>query len=122
MEVLRMPFDHDSDSAALRHAAHHSLAGWQTAEQVDDTLLVMTELMQNVIQHTDDGGEVTLIRHPDRVLVEVSDHSAQMPKVYRADPRRLGGRGLLVVSAVSRTWGSRPRGKGKTVWAEMPSA
>jgi anti-sigma regulatory factor (Ser/Thr protein kinase) len=121
MEVLRLPFDHHSDSAALRHAAQHRLSGWQTADQVDDTLLVITELMQNVIQHTGDGGELALTRHPDRVLVEVSDSSTDEPRVYQPDPRRVGGRGMLVVSAMSRTWGSRRRTGGKIVWAEMPA-
>jgi anti-sigma regulatory factor (Ser/Thr protein kinase) len=121
MEVLRLPFDQRSDSAVLRHAVQRRLAAWQTDEQVDDTLLVITELMQNVIQHTGDGGEVTLIRRPDLVRIEVSDSSEQLPQVYRPDPRRVGGRGMLVVSAMSRTWGSRRTADGKTVWAEMPA-
>lgn len=32
------------------------------------------------------------------------------------------GRGLIVVDALSRTWGVRERVVGKTVWAEIPLA
>jgi anti-sigma regulatory factor (Ser/Thr protein kinase) len=121
MKVLRFPFDHRSDSAALRHAAHHHLVEWQTADLIDDTLLVITELTQNVIQHTVGGGELAVIGHPDRVMIEVSDSSTDLPRLYRPDPQRLGGRGMLIVSAISRTWGSRPIPGGKIVWAEMPA-
>jgi hypothetical protein len=120
VDPLRLPFDHHTDSASLRHTAHDKLAGWQEGDAVDDTLLVITELVQNVIQHTGDGGELALSRRPDAVLVEVFDGSHKMPRVQRPDPRRVGGRGMVVVEAMSLAWGSRPTGDGKVVWAEMP--
>jgi hypothetical protein len=43
MQVLRLPFDHHTDGASLRHAAQPRLLGWQAAELVSDTLLVITE-------------------------------------------------------------------------------
>jgi anti-sigma regulatory factor (Ser/Thr protein kinase) len=120
MTMLRLRFDHRCNSAALRRAARHRLAGWQTAELVDDTLLVITELVQNVIRHTDDGGELAITGHPDKLLVEVSDSSRDMPQLSRSNPQDIGGRGMLVVSAVSSAWGARRTSGGKTVWAEMP--
>lgn len=120
MDPLRLPFDHHTDSVSLRHTAQHQLTGWQGRDAVDDTLLVITELVQNVIQHTDDGGELALTRRPDAVLIEVFDGSRQMPRLRQPDPRRLGGRGMVVVEAMSRAWGSQPTDGGKVVWAEMP--
>ncbi|MFD5355953.1 ATP-binding protein [Streptomyces sp. NPDC058657] len=32
-----------------------------------------------------------------------------------------GGRGLILVDALSANWGVRPRGPGKTVWAHLPA-
>lgn len=122
MQVLRLPFDHSSDSAALRHAARGHLIAWQAAEQVDDTLLVIAELVHNVIRHTDDGGELTLSCPHDTVVVEVFDHSPAMPRLLDPDPRRPGGRGILLVDAVSRAWGSRRTPTGKVVWAHLPAA
>ncbi|GAA0461618.1 hypothetical protein Ade02nite_16190 [Paractinoplanes deccanensis] len=119
MQALRVPFDHRTDSAALRHAVHDRLVSRQAGEVVDDTLLVITELVQNVIQHTGDGGELTLSRSAD-VLIEVYDHSRDLPHLLRPDPRRLGGRGMLVIDAVSDDWGSRLTANGKVVWARLP--
>jgi hypothetical protein len=120
MQALRLPFDHGTDSAALRHAARGPLTTWQPAELVDDTLLVITELVQNVIQHTGDGGEIVLSRPRGAVLVEVFDHSPYLPELLAPDPHRIGGRGMLLVDAVSQAWGSRPTPSGKVVWARLP--
>jgi len=116
MEDLRLPFSHAGDSAAMRQRAADLLDG-QPAETVQDVLLVITELIDNVVQHTDGGGELHLRREDAHVWVEVSDHSRVFPRLQRADPRRPGGRGLLLVSAISERWGSRPTPDGKLVWA-----
>jgi anti-sigma regulatory factor (Ser/Thr protein kinase) len=119
MDPLQLPFDHGIDSASLRHAVLHHLVDWQTPDLVNDTLLVITELVENVIEHTDDGGELALHRYQQTVLVEVYDHSHRMPHLYRPDPRRIGGRGILLVDAISQTWGTRPTASGKVVWASL---
>ncbi|MEV4407771.1 ATP-binding protein [Actinoplanes sp. NPDC049598] len=119
MQALRLPFDHRTDTASLRHAAHGWLISWQDGDVVEDTLLVITELVQNVVQHTGDGGEVALTGN-GQVLVEVFDHSRNLPRLIGPDPRRLGGRGMLLVDAVSDEWGSRLTATGKVVWARLP--
>jgi signal transduction histidine kinase len=121
METLRLPFSHAGDSAAMRqHAA--KLLDDQPTDTVQDILLVITELIDNVVQHTDGGGELHLRREDTGVRVEVHDHSRVFPQLQRADPRRPGGRGLLLVSAVSERWGSNPTPDGKSVWAIFPGA
>jgi anti-sigma regulatory factor (Ser/Thr protein kinase) len=120
MQVLRLPFDHHTDGASLRHAAQPRLIGWQAAELIDDTLLVITELVHNVIQHTGDGGEVTISRPCDVVRVEVFDHSQDLPQLLKPAPERIGGRGIMLVDAVSQEWGSRLTPTGKVVWAHLP--
>nr|WP_296067942.1 hypothetical protein [uncultured Actinoplanes sp.] len=40
-------------------------------------------------------------------------------ELLQLDPRRLGGRGMLVVDAVSRAWESRLTATGKVVWAHL---
>ena len=119
MEALRLPFSHAEDSAAMRQCASDLLDG-QPADTVHDVLLVITELIDNVVQHTDGGGELHVRRDEARVWVEVHDHSRVFPQLQRADPRRPGGRGLLLVSAVSEQWGSKPTPDGKLVWAVFP--
>ena len=120
MDPMRLPFAHRTDYAALRQCARTVLGQWQTPELVDDTLLVITELVENVVQHTGDGGELLLRRRADAVRIEVTDTSSELPRAYGPDPRRIGGRGLLLVGALTRDWGARPSGDGKVVWAEVP--
>ncbi|HEY0532418.1 MAG TPA: ATP-binding protein [Actinoplanes sp.] len=119
MKALRLPFSLAQDSAAMRQRAAELLDG-QPAETVQDVLLVITELIDNVVQHTDGGGELHLVRDDRTVRVEVHDHSRVFPQLQRADPRRPGGRGLLLVAAVSERWGSKPTPDGKLVWAVFP--
>jgi anti-sigma regulatory factor (Ser/Thr protein kinase) len=118
MEALHLPFSTAEDSAAMRQSATQLLAG-QPAEIIQDVLLVITELVDNVVQHTTGGGELHLIRDDDTVWIEVHDHSKVFPQLQRSDPRRPGGRGLLLVAALTDRWGSKPTPTGKLVWARL---
>ena len=80
---------------------------------------MITELVQNVVRHTGDGGDVVLTSRPGAVLIEVSDASPEMPRALGADARRPGGRGLFLVRAMSQAWGMRRIVGGKVVWATM---
>lgn len=120
MTALRLPFTHGADNATLRGIARRALALWQAPEQVDDTLLVIAELVANVLQHTGDGGEIVLSLRGDAVRVEVSDTSRSAPRTQPPDQRRPGGRGLAIVAAVTCAWGVHQTRRGKTVWAEVP--
>ncbi|WP_306214841.1 ATP-binding protein [Actinoplanes sp. RD1] len=122
MDPLRLPFAHSTDCAVLRQQARQVLASWQDPGQVEDSLLVITELVENVVQHTGDGGELLLRRDDDSLHIEVSDSSPVLPRAYGPDPRRIGGRGLLLVAAITRSWGTRPKSGGKVVWADVPLA
>jgi anti-sigma regulatory factor (Ser/Thr protein kinase) len=118
MDYLRLPFTCAADSASIRGRAAGLLAG-QPAETVQDVLLVITELVDNVVQHTGGGGELHLASQQGAVRVEVHDDSRSFPQLQRPDPRRPGGRGLLLIAAIAQEWGSRPTATGKVVWAEM---
>ena len=102
----------------MRSRTADLLAG-QPVEVVQDVLLVITELVDNVVQHTDGGGELRMTRDDGAVQVEVHDHSRAFPQLQRPDQRRAGGRGLLLVAAIAHTWGSRPTATGKVVWAHV---
>ena len=116
MESLRLSFTVAGETATMRSRAADLLAGLP-ADGVHDVLLVITELVDNVVEHTDSGGELHLSRADRVVRVEVHDHSRQFPQLQRSDPRRPGGRGLLLVAALADAWGSRPTATGKFVWA-----
>ncbi|MEV6632490.1 ATP-binding protein [Actinoplanes sp. NPDC051470] len=120
MDPLRLSFSHGADCAALRHQARQALGPHQSPELVDDVLLVITELVQNVVQHTGDGGELTMRRNDGALRIEVADRSTETPRIHGPDARRVRGRGLLMVAAISREWGSRTSPDGKIVWADVP--
>ncbi|MFG1610349.1 ATP-binding protein [Actinoplanes sp. NPDC049265] len=119
---LRLAFSHGADCAALRSRARDALGHSAGPELVDDALLVITELVENVVQHTGNGGELTVRRRDGALRIEVADTSPHQPQVYGPDPRRIRGRGLMVVAAVSREWGTRAHDDGKVVWADLPLA
>lgn len=56
----------------------------------------------------------------DRHLIcEVSDASNTAPHLRRARAYDEGGRGLLLIAQLTRGWGTRHTGTGKTIWAEQ---
>jgi anti-sigma regulatory factor (Ser/Thr protein kinase) len=118
MDSLQLPFLSAGDNARLRSRAAELVAG-EPPEVVDDVLLVITELVDNVVQHTDGGGELRLRCADGLVHVEVHDQSRVFPQLQRPDLLRPGGRGLLLIAALADSWGSEPTATGKVVWASL---
>ena len=86
----------------------------------DTAALVITELVTNALVHTD--GQVrldlTLINH--RLRVSVADNSPRTPiKPTSIGWEATGGRGILLVEAMSAAWGTVPVSGGKQVWSEV---
>ena len=123
MHELHLPLSPSTSAASARRAAEETLRVWDMVHHADDVLLVTTELIANVIQHTDGTGELLLALRRDVILIEVADTSPQLPTPLVNDVRRTGGRGLLLVAAIAHRWGSRPAlwdgHAGKVVWAEI---
>lgn len=125
MEVLRRRFRHGDPALPLRHSARAALRGpegdQRDEEWIGDVLVVISELVQNVNQHTCGAGELVVAVTPGSVRVEVGDTSTTVPRAGSPDARLAGGRGLLLIEAVSREWGVRTCVDGKTVWVELVS-
>jgi len=123
VDDIRLPLEHGTPASRARRLAERALRRWNLSDRADDVLLVTTELVQNVTQHTDDGGELRLTLRGDSILVEVTDTNPLEPSVQAVETSRAGGRGMLLIAAVARRWGSRPAAwagrAGKTVWAEV---
>jgi signal transduction histidine kinase len=120
---LRLLLSSSTSAAFARRAAEDALRVWDLAQCIDDVLLVMTELVTNVIQHTDGDGELVLAVRADVIVIEVADTSPLFPRPRDLDLRGTSGRGLLLVAAIAQRWGSRPAfwggQAGKVVWAEI---
>jgi anti-sigma regulatory factor (Ser/Thr protein kinase) len=83
--------------------------------------LITGELVANAVRHA--GGTSTLTVSADRstVTLTVTDESPVPPAPRPPDDT--GGRGLMIVEAITTSWGyvEHP-GDGKTVWARLAAA
>jgi anti-sigma regulatory factor (Ser/Thr protein kinase) len=80
-------------------------------------LLAVSELVTNVIAHTNEGGVLQAWESDGRLRVEVEDRSAVPPAVDGEVD--IGGRGLRIVDKVADAWGFSTTPEGKEVWAEF---
>ncbi|WP_371667225.1 SpoIIE family protein phosphatase [Streptomyces sp. NBC_00289] len=114
--VWRLP---DAVMHARRFTAR-TLRRWKAGEAADEVLLVVSELVTNALVHTQGPVRVDLTLRGDRVRVSVSDSSPRTPaKPVIVDWEATGGRGLLLVEAMSESFGSMPVAGGKQVWSEI---
>ncbi|MCW2504405.1 MAG: putative anti-sigma regulatory factor, serine/threonine protein kinase [Actinomycetia bacterium] len=109
-------------AGSARRVAEQALRVWEVRDPLGDVLLVVTELVENVAQHTDGYGLLRLSVRPRLVLIQVSDTSRELPEVQPMGSGGSGGRGLLLVASLSRAWGVRRLPTGKVVWAELAPA
>jgi anti-sigma regulatory factor (Ser/Thr protein kinase) len=87
----------------------------QPPETVDAAELMTSELASNCVRHAHTDFELAVSsRGPIRV--EVRDTGDGRPRLRSPTPQEPTGRGLLIVEAMSDTWGIVPSAAGKTVW------
>jgi CheY-like chemotaxis protein len=117
---LALPRDPASLAIAREHV-RRQLHAWALPSLVDAVVLVVSELAGNAVEHARSGFGLRLELRNARVLrVEVVDHGPGSPELQRQDTASERGRGLLVVSQLSSSWGIEAiEGNGKTVWAEL---
>ena len=94
------------------------------ADVVDDTVLVVSELVSNALRHARPlpGGTIGLDWAPaaERVEVRVTDGGGDaLPAARRPVGSALGGRGLAMVDAVSSRWGVDVGASRVSVWAVL---
>ncbi|MFG2288303.1 SpoIIE family protein phosphatase [Streptomyces sp. NPDC048595] len=108
---------------AVMHARRftgRTLRSWGVTQELDVALLVVSELVTNAIAHTQGEVQLDLTLAADRLRIAVNDTSPRAPvKPVSVDWESTGGRGLLLVSAMSLSWGSVPLSGGKQVWSEI---
>jgi PAS domain-containing protein len=111
----------------LPHAVMHArrftartLRSWNLTAEADVVLLVVSELVTNALMYTHGTVRLDFTHTAGRLRVAVTDASPRAPaKPVAVDWDATGGRGILLVEAVSESWGSVPVGGGKQVWSEI---
>lgn len=117
---------------ARLHARTISLE-WGLGDLADTVELVVSELVTNAVhasvdhdgrpQYSPEHGlacvHLRLSTDGLTALIEVWDESARPPTPVQPAPADEGGRGLLLVDALTERWGWSlpPSGRGKIVWA-----
>ncbi|WP_225446958.1 SpoIIE family protein phosphatase [Streptacidiphilus sp. PB12-B1b] len=124
--VLTVGQDQPERIAAVRAELRAVLHDWAVEDHVDAALLLASELLANVLVHTD--REATLVAgvygQPGgrRLRLEVADQSDELP--HRRTPGEMAssGRGLILLELLADRWGMQPRGQGKSIWFELDEA
>jgi anti-sigma regulatory factor (Ser/Thr protein kinase) len=100
---------------------------WGLDDISDTAELLASELVTNAVRASDlltatRGLPVVrlwLASDQLSVIVHVWDASSEMPVRRQANPDASGGRGLLLVDALSTGWGCYRQAGGKAVWARV---
>ena len=104
-----------------RHVVTDLLRIWAAPQDLEDTALLVTELVANVIDHVRGEAELTveLWQSGAWLRIAVADGSAVQPVVRELDTASLRGRGMRLVAAIADRWGCEDRDGGKRVWFEL---
>ncbi|MBA4861068.1 SpoIIE family protein phosphatase [Streptomyces sp. PSKA54] len=109
--------------AGARQQMREMLHDWADGDQVDSAVLLVSELLTNVLVHTDSHAlmvaEVIGEEGARRMRIEVTDASDDLPHKRRPGELASSGRGLLLMELLAGSWGVDPRGEGKSIWFEF---
>ncbi|MFD9068867.1 ATP-binding SpoIIE family protein phosphatase [Streptomyces lasiicapitis] len=112
--------------AGARGHLRDLLHDWADPDQVDSAVLLVSEMVTNVLVHTDGDAllvaEVTGEEGTRRLRVEVADCSDDLPHKRHPGELASSGRGLVLMELLAERWGVDPRGEGKSIWFELYEA
>lgn len=125
IRTARLDLEHSVD--APRHARRFvsaALRDWDVpSASAERAQLLVSELVSNAVLHA--TGPIRLaVREIDggrAFRVEVSNVGSGEPRLRRAAPEDLSGRGLQLVAELARGWGSSNADGETNVWFEVPT-
>jgi len=104
--------------AAARRAVREALTGADLEVMLDDAVLLVSELVTNAVVHAGTQIELHIDLGPGSARVEVIDYRpGALPALLREpDDDREAGRGMILLDAIAKEWGTRHFAGGKAVW------
>ncbi|MEV6963009.1 SpoIIE family protein phosphatase [Streptomyces sp. NPDC051207] len=121
--MLTVAQDEPERIAAGRQQLRELLHDWASPDQVDSAVLLLSEMLTNVLVHTDNDAlmvaEISGNTGRRRMRIEVTDASDDLPHKRRPGELASSGRGLLLIEMLAHAWGVEPRGEGKSIWFEL---
>ncbi len=130
--------------AVTRQQLREFLHDWTSADQVDSAVLLASEMITNVLVHTD--GDALLVAEVSgapgtaegagaagatgaagvtgtaaarRIRIQVTDGSDDLPHKRHPGEMASSGRGLVLTELLADAWGVDPQGEGKSIWFEL---
>ncbi|HVF18811.1 MAG TPA: ATP-binding protein [Mycobacteriales bacterium] len=120
MRQAERTFDPVSESvSAARRFVSDVLSDWLMEALVWPAQQIISELATNAVLHAATPFTVVLILGDDAVRVEVRDSSSRAPRQRHFSDEATTGRGLALVSSLTRAWGVQQGAMGKSVWCEL---
>ncbi|MEU3169504.1 ATP-binding protein [Streptosporangium sp. NPDC006930] len=113
-----------SSTPLARRLVRTQLDDWGCAGEGDVAELLVSELITNAVLHGRGAPVVILSCQEGTLRCEVEDEDPSLPQVCEESDEGENGRGLFLVDALSRSWGTgrtRTRKYGKAVWFELPA-
>jgi anti-sigma regulatory factor (Ser/Thr protein kinase) len=109
--------------AGARQQLRELLHDWVSDDQVDSAVLMTSEMVTNVLVHTDADAllvaEMTGESGDRRLRVVVTDASDDLPHKRHPGELASSGRGLVLMELLADAWGVDPQGQGKSIWFEL---
>jgi anti-anti-sigma regulatory factor len=107
---------------AARRFVERICREWQIDELSPDAAIAVTELVGNVVQHTNSSSvEVRGTLSNRGLRISVKDSSPQLPRIRLGVPRISRPTGLSTLERLSADWGVLPTvDGGKVVWCLLP--
>jgi anti-sigma regulatory factor (Ser/Thr protein kinase) len=106
-------------AAAGRSAVRAVLRDWgyRDEEWIHTAQVVATELVANAVRHAGGCLGLAVSARGGVVTISALDGAAAAP--LRREPSAAGGRGIVLVEALTEAWGVEPLERGKRVWARL---
>jgi PAS domain-containing protein len=120
-DIAEWPLPEEPRAAGqARNLARTQLTDWDLADEdlITTTELLVSELVGNVVRHATGPVRLRMLRS-GALICEVSDGSPTTPHIRHTSVTDEGGRGLRLVSALCRRWGTRHTRTGKSIWTEQ---
>ena len=105
--------------AAVRRFVTEVLTRWREHDLVTDATLVASELATNAVLHASSPFRVSVDRSVGVICISIQDSTSDPAEPQDASHHDGSGRGMLIVEAIARRWGSDSLPTGKVVWAEL---
>jgi CheY-like chemotaxis protein/anti-sigma regulatory factor (Ser/Thr protein kinase) len=106
-----------------REFVRRQLEEWGAGPFDDEASLVVTELAANAVLHAGSPFRVRVSMSSGLLRIEVSDDDGGTPEPQPFSATAEHGRGIVLVSALSSSWGiDTVPGHGKVTWAELAPA